>query len=140
MFVLLSLYPLIGNVFRHFTMFLSFFGMSVVLGYHNIIRIKPGDIYLVHTTPLRIFLNQESLYSEDRKRYNVYTTGRKRVPHWSCGDMFKCRHLVTNFRGQILNVNICLTWRLFGHCVVCPSSIYGFWLPLWYLQTLHLQN
>ena len=21
----------------------------------------------------------------------------------------------------------------FGHYVVCPSSIYGFWLPLWYL-------
>ena len=24
----------------------------------------------------------------------------------------------------------------FGRCVVCSSSIYGFWLPLWYLQTL----
>jgi len=24
----------------------------------------------------------------------------------------------------------------FGHCVVCSSSIYGFWLLLWYLQTL----
>ena len=24
----------------------------------------------------------------------------------------------------------------FGHCVVCTSSIYGFWKPLWYLQTL----
>ena len=24
----------------------------------------------------------------------------------------------------------------FVHCVVCPSSIYGFWLPLWYLHTL----
>ena len=24
----------------------------------------------------------------------------------------------------------------FGHCVVCFSSIYGFWLPLWYLQAL----
>ena len=24
----------------------------------------------------------------------------------------------------------------FVHCVVCPSSIYGFWLPLWYLQTI----
>jgi hypothetical protein len=24
----------------------------------------------------------------------------------------------------------------FGHCVVCSSSIYGIWLPLWYLQTL----
>ena len=22
------------------------------------------------------------------------------------------------------------------HCVVCSSSIYGFWLPLWYFQTL----
>ena len=24
----------------------------------------------------------------------------------------------------------------FAHCVVCSSSTYGFWLPLWYLQTL----
>jgi hypothetical protein len=24
----------------------------------------------------------------------------------------------------------------FGHCVFCPSSIYGLWLPLGYLQTL----
>jgi hypothetical protein len=24
----------------------------------------------------------------------------------------------------------------FVHCVVCSSSIYGFWLPLWYLQAL----
>ena len=26
--------------------------------------------------------------------------------------------------------------RSFGHCVVGSSPIYGFWLPLWYLQTL----
>jgi hypothetical protein len=26
----------------------------------------------------------------------------------------------------------------FGHCVVCPSLIYEFWLSLWYLQTLLL--
>ena len=24
----------------------------------------------------------------------------------------------------------------FGHCMVCSSSIYGFWWPCWYLQTL----
>ena len=24
----------------------------------------------------------------------------------------------------------------FGHCVVCSSSKYEFWLPLWYLQTI----
>jgi hypothetical protein len=28
----------------------------------------------------------------------------------------------------------------FGHCVVCSSSIYGFWLPLWYHQTHLILN
>jgi hypothetical protein len=26
----------------------------------------------------------------------------------------------------------------FGHCVVCSSSIYWFWLPLWYLLAIVL--
>jgi hypothetical protein len=26
----------------------------------------------------------------------------------------------------------------FGHCAVCPSSIYGFWLPFWYLLAIVL--
>jgi hypothetical protein len=26
----------------------------------------------------------------------------------------------------------------FGHCVVCSSSMYGFWLPLWYLLVIVL--
>jgi hypothetical protein len=35
-------------------------------------------------------------------------------------------------------VDLCLSFCNFSlnHCVVCSSSIYGFWLPLWYLQTL----
>ena len=35
-------------------------------------------------------------------------------------------------------VDRCLSFCTFsfGHCVVCSSSIYGFWLPFWYLQTL----
>jgi hypothetical protein len=35
-------------------------------------------------------------------------------------------------------VDRCLSFctLTFGHCVVCSSSIHGFWLPLWYLQTL----
>jgi hypothetical protein len=28
----------------------------------------------------------------------------------------------------------------FGHCVVYPSSIYEFLLPLWYLQTFLVEN
>ena len=34
-------------------------------------------------------------------------------------------------------VDRCLSFS-FGHCVVRSFSIYGFWLPLWYLQTLLL--
>ena len=30
----------------------------------------------------------------------------------------------------------CLSFCPFGHCVLCPSSISGFWLDLCYLQTL----
>ena len=32
-------------------------------------------------------------------------------------------------------VDRCLSFRTFsfGHCVFCSSSIYGFWIPLWYL-------
>jgi hypothetical protein len=35
-------------------------------------------------------------------------------------------------------VDRCLSFCTFsfGHCVVCSSSTYRFWLPLWYLQTL----
>ena len=35
-------------------------------------------------------------------------------------------------------VDRCLSFCTFsfGHCVVCSSSKYGLWLPLWYLQTL----
>ena len=35
-------------------------------------------------------------------------------------------------------VDRCLSFCTFslGHCVLCSSSIYEFWLPLWYLHTL----
>jgi hypothetical protein len=33
-------------------------------------------------------------------------------------------------------VDHCLSFFSFGHCVVCSSSIYGFWLLLWYLKNL----
>jgi hypothetical protein len=35
---------------------------------------------------------------------------------------------------KIVRSSVVLLLPLF--CVVCSSSIYGFWLPLWYLQTL----
>ena len=53
-----------------------------------------------------------------------------------------CRYscLIYVTRSLVLYVSFvdrCLSFcpfLVFGHCVVCPVSIYGFWLPLWYLQ------
>jgi len=39
-----------------------------------------------------------------------------------------------------LPMQICCRFFLFGLCVVCSSSIYGLWLPLWYLLTLLTNN
>ena len=35
-------------------------------------------------------------------------------------------------------VDRCLSFCIFSfdHCFICSSSLCGFWLPLWYLQTL----
>jgi hypothetical protein len=48
--------------------------------------------------------------------------------------MDKTRSLVL----YVCFVDHCLSFCpfYFGHCVVCSSSIYGFWLLLWYLQAL----
>jgi hypothetical protein len=37
---------------------------------------------------------------------------------------------------RFLVLCVCFVDRCLSFCVVCSSSIYGFWLPLWYLQTL----
>ena len=39
---------------------------------------------------------------------------------------------------KILTTPVVSSNSSFDHCVVCSSSIYGFWLPLWCLQTLLL--
>ena len=49
-------------------------------------------------------------------------------------------------QGKVIIKNCYLFWVIIskrscpsGHCVVCHSAIYGFWLHLWYLQTLFLR-
>ena len=50
-----------------------------------------------------------------------------------CRSFFDLRILIT----PLISSNTYLSFCPFSfcHCVVGPSSIYGFWLPLWYLQT-----
>jgi len=73
-----------------------------------------------------------AIWSDSR---NIFPTFHRRK---SCFFLNKIRVRVTRF----LVLCVCFVYRWlsfcpfsFGHCVACPS-IYGFWLPLWYLQTL----
>ena len=58
--------------------------------------------------------------------------------HLSSPPVFNGVHVTRSLILFVCFVDRCLSLCTFsfGHCVVCPSSIYGFWLPLWYLQTL----
>ena len=58
-------------------------------------------------------------------------------PWWQ--DIHKCRgrrgrdRMVVEFTTTYYR-SLFVLLSCFGHCVVCPSSIYVFWLPLWYLR------
>jgi len=40
------------------------------------------------------------------------------------------------FLCSVLDPSLSLCPFTFDHCIVFPASIYGFWLPVWYLQTV----
>jgi hypothetical protein len=55
-----------------------------------------------------------------------------------CSGVLDTQSLVYN----VCFVDHCLPFCTvsFGHCVVCSSSIHGFWLPLWNFQTLQTRS
>jgi hypothetical protein len=58
--------------------------------------------------------------------------------HLSSSPVFSGVRVTWSLVLYVCFVDCCLFFCTFsfGHCVVCSSLIYGFWLPLWYLQTL----
>jgi hypothetical protein len=61
--------------------------------------------------------------------------------HLSSPPVFKGIRVTRSLVVCVCFVERCLSFVLFsfGHCFVCPS-IYVFWFPLWYLQTLLVTN
>jgi hypothetical protein len=59
--------------------------------------------------------------------------------HLSSPPVFSGVRVTRSLALGICFVDRCLSFCTFsfGHCVVCSSSIHGFWLFLWYLQILH---
>jgi hypothetical protein len=50
----------------------------------------------------------------------------------------KKKYKWTNNDLQNIHIKLKIHLVSFGHCVVCSSSIYGFWLSLWYLLAIVL--
>ena len=53
------------------------------------------------------------------------------IPDFYCGSC--CT--IFSFLCNVLKIIVGSFSFSFSHCVVCPSSMYGIWLPLWCLQT-----
>ena len=62
--------------------------------------------------------------------------------HLSSPQVFRVVRVTRSLVLCVCFVDRCLSFCTFsfGHCVVCSASIYRFWLPLWYLQTLLLYH
>jgi hypothetical protein len=62
--------------------------------------------------------------------------------HLSSPQVFSGVRVTRSLVLYVCFVDRCLSFCTFsfGHCVVCSSSIYGLWLPLWYLQTLIIKT
>ena len=63
---------------------------------------------------------------------------RNTISYWEASHCVSLNLISFRFYWKPDKQDRCLTFCpfTFGHCAVCSSSIYGFWLPLWYLQTL----
>ena len=83
---------------------------------------------------------------EQDEMRNLYRTSHtslaflysKSSEHLSSPPVFGRDRVTRSLLLYVCFVDRCLSfWPFsFGHYVVCSSSIYGFWLPLWYLLTL----
>jgi len=109
--------------------------------------------YVVITTKVKHAFNSVGCINNHfpaLKRTDFYiNVWKRRVPlveqelltlpeHLSSPPVFSGVHVTRSLVLYVCFVDRCLSFCTFsfGHCVVCSSSIYGFWLPLWYLQTL----
>ena len=94
-------------------------------------------VYLLGGEKPRNLIEQNTVwlkYKWNNEEINVNCWSKNWIPPVFCRVRIT-RSLVS----CVCFVDRCLSFWYFSfdHCVVYPSSIYQFWLPIWYLQTLH---
>jgi hypothetical protein len=113
---------------------LVFFHFSVFTEFHE--WGKNREVFTTSGTYLwsfvtQIFYNGQPSHGGDPKTTAILPEHPSSLPVFSGVRVTRSLVLYVCF------VDRCLSCTFsFGHCVVCSSSIYRFWLPLWYLQTL----
>jgi hypothetical protein len=70
---------------------------------------------------------------------DIISTCTSEAPEFTLGGLSGVR-LAWTLVFCVLFLDHCLSLCPLGHCIVCASSIYGFWLPLWYLQSFRSSN
>ncbi len=92
-----------------------------------------------HFPVLSSFMTYHRFVTRLTRRVSLVEQELLTIPkHLSSPPVFSGIRVTRSLVLYVCFVDRCLSFCTFSfdHCVVCSSSIYGFWLPLWYLQTL----
>ena len=109
----------------------------VLLEYkRQINKYKLSSTHISHT--VRIHLSILCRVGNIRCNHEQNQNSHNQEKEMDQGYSFNINSLVSweKFKCMLCRSLFFLLYFSFGHCFVYFSSIYGFWLPLWYLQTL----
>ena len=79
-----------------------------------------------HKTVLSLLMICHWVYNKSNT-----TDGMSPLQNLLCDLLFSIFSFLCSFGDDCSSFYLCSV----GHCILCPSSIYVFWLPFWYLQT-----
>ena len=149
MFVICSLISEMCYRFWH-TSVSCCFTCSVINKMYLLLRHKSVScIHLFRFKSVKCFTGSVRSFPHSRLIIGFVTRLTRRVPlveqelltlpeHLSSTPVFSGVRVTRSLVLCVCFVDRCLSFCTFtfGHCFVCSSSIYRFWLPLWYLQTI----
>ena len=104
-----------------------------------LVMITLSDISSKHFPVLSLFVTYHRFVTRLTRQVSLVEQELLTLPeHLSSLPVFRGVRVTWSLVLYVCIVDRCLSLCTFsfGHCVVCSSSIYRFWLPLWYLQTL----
>ena len=113
------------------------FQVKIMIKWYYLLKIQHQSyVLIIIFNEWNNFMNQFPFRNEHLiRRVSLVEQELFTLPgHLSSPPVFSGVRVTRSLVLYVCFVDRCLSFCTF--CVVCSSSIYGFWLPLWYLQTL----